>query len=108
MVSARQAPSRAATGSTSSAGSAGMAACDCVQKWRMPLRLSASSVSRPEPSSKAMKAQPAASTLGAPSRPESIANLPTNPENGGRPASSSVQHPKQRPRKATPAGIARP
>ncbi len=44
----------------------------------------------------------------APSSPESIANLPTKPDSGGRPVSSSVQIMKLRPRKATPAGLARP
>ena len=44
---------------------AGMVACGCVQKWRMPVRLSAISVRKPETSSSAMKVQPAGARRSA-------------------------------------------
>ena len=47
MASATAAPSRAATGRTSIARSAGMASSGWVQKWRMPVRLKATSVKKP-------------------------------------------------------------
>ena len=106
-VSATQAASSTATGSTSSARRAGTLACVCVQKWRMPLRLSATRVRKPEASNRPRNSQPL--DVGrCSSKPDSIANLPTKPDSGGSPAMSSVQPTKLRPRKATPAGMARP